>query len=215
MKPWCCCCLCWVVTDPAQTSFVRLNFPNSKLRIALPPHHLKSPVWNKVGWRNTTSGKHSEIHMKITPHVAPAGRHSSCPNVPTLSVSAQGSLTDTLAHVLFPICCRAGIPIVGVIPQHWRLDLQYQWHTSTPESWKSPKRHKCDQSLVFAPFWSNKETRLSSKPSQEFQAWKSSSTPRKSYPGWLYPPCCRLWVMWPGLWKSLRKFKSKSGWEQL
>lgn len=47
------------------------------------PPITKSLVWNK--------GNHSKIHKKITPHIAPAGRHSSCPKVPTLSVSAQGS----------------------------------------------------------------------------------------------------------------------------
>lgn len=177
-KPWCCCCLCWVMTDPAQTSFARLNFSTSKLRIAFPPCHQRSLVWNKAGWRNTTSGKHSKTHMTITPHLAPAGRHSSCPNAPTFSVSAQGSFTDTLAHVLFHICCRAVVPMLGVIPQHWHMAWQYHWHTYTLESWKSQKKDtNVAKSLVFAPFWNNKETCPSSKPSWECQAWKSSSTP--------------------------------------
>lgn len=165
------------MTDPAQTSFVRLNFSTSKFQIAFPLYHQESLVWNKVGWRNTALGKHAKIHMKITPHVAPAGRHSSCPNAPTFSVSAQGSFTDTLAHVLFHTCCRAGIPMLGVTPEHWHMAWQYQWHACTLGSWKSPKRPKCGQSLVFAPFWNNKETCPSSKPSWESQAWKSSSAP--------------------------------------
>lgn len=148
-KPWCCCCLCWVMTDPAQTSFARLNFSTSKLRIAFPPCHQRSLVWNKAGWRNTTSGKHSKTHMTITPHLAPAGRHSSCPNAPTFSVSAQGSFTDTLAHVLFHICCRAVVPMLGVIPQHWHMAWQYHWHTYTLESWKSQKKTQMWPSLWY------------------------------------------------------------------
>lgn len=93
-----------------------------------------------------------EHSPEFFPHLAPAGRHSSCPNIPTFSVNAQGSFTATLVHVLFHICCRAGVPMLGVIPQHWYMAWQYQWHTCTFESWKSPKRHKCGQSLVFAPF---------------------------------------------------------------
>lgn len=59
---------------PSSDSFVRLNFSTSKLRIAFPPYHQKSLVWNKVGWRNPTSGNHSKIHMKIPPHIAPAAQ---------------------------------------------------------------------------------------------------------------------------------------------